>query len=72
MNEIDTAMGMEYGWIIGLVVLVVIVVLIFMAMRPKGNTPVPKYKSPMDILKKRYAKGEISKEEYEEKKRQIT
>lgn len=32
----------------------------------------PKTDSPLEILKQRYARGEISKEEYEQKKKDIT
>ncbi len=36
------------------------------------NTTTTDEESPVEILKKRYAKGEISKEDYEKMKKEIT
>jgi len=64
--------GMGWGWIIGLVVLVLIVLLIVRSIGPntEGNPPV-EAESALDVLKKRYARGEIDKEEFEEKKKDL-
>jgi putative membrane protein len=59
---------MGYGWIIGLIVLVVVIV---SAMKHKRKSTSPKYNSPQDILKTRYAKGEISKNEFNERKKNL-
>ncbi|MDP3432218.1 MAG: SHOCT domain-containing protein [Bacteroidota bacterium] len=64
-------MGYGYGWIIGLVVLVVVLALIASAMSRKKSSK-QKYNSPHDILKIWYAKGEISKDEYDERKNHIS
>ena len=64
-------MGMGFGWIIGLIVLVVIW-LIGKVVNQNSKVSLPDNKSPLDILKARYASGEISKEEYEEKMRGIS
>ncbi|MCK0191942.1 SHOCT domain-containing protein [Arenibacter sp. F20364] len=58
---------MMYGWVI---VLVVLVLGIWMYVGKNGNTLKRKQK-PMDILDERFAKGQISKEEYEEQKRML-
>lgn len=64
-----------YGWlmllmmILSLAFLAVIIVVIVWAVnrsRPGG------VESPLDILKKRYARGEITKEEYERMKQELS
>ena len=74
MEEMNNFLGMGngYGWIIGLIVLVVVIGVIVSAMTHKRKTTRPKYNSPQDILKTRYAKGEISKDEYDEKRNHIS
>ncbi len=64
-------MGMGFGWIIGLIVLIAIIWLVVRVVNQNSNLNLPNNKSPLDILKARYASGEINKEEYEEKKRGI-
>ncbi|MCX6236146.1 MAG: SHOCT domain-containing protein [Bacteroidia bacterium] len=70
MDGMNNVWGMGYGWIIGLIVLIFIIGLIVNA--NKKNLNRQKYNSPLDILKTRYARGEISKDEYDEKRRHIS
>jgi putative membrane protein len=56
-----------YTWII---VLGAIVLGINLYIR-KNKIKIDKEESPLDILKRRYANGEITKEQYEEQKRII-
>ena len=55
------------GWIMGfifLIIIIAVVLIIFFALRNKGTiTGFSGNETPLDILKKRYAKGEISKDE---------
>jgi len=65
--------GMEFGmawyWILGIVL--VVLVLGFIIRSNYHNTPESQSKSALDILKQRYARGEIDKEEFEERKNRI-
>lgn len=67
---------MHYGfggifmWIIFLIAIVLLVYFIVQTQKMKGRPPTQS-ESHMDILKKRYAKGEITKEEYERMKKDL-
>ncbi len=72
-------MGPEYFfmngmWIFPLIGITVMLVMMFF-MFGRGNfrrsDPSDHMLSPLDVLKKRYAKGEITKDEFEQMKRDI-
>ena len=67
-NMTDFGHGVGYMWIIPLAVIAVVVYLIWQnaISRRESNK-----ESPLDILKKRYPKGEITKEQYEEMKQKL-
>lgn len=64
-------MGMGWWWIIGIVVIVFIVWVVVKGLnQSSANKGIGK--SALDILKERYARGEIDKQEFEERKRDLT
>lgn len=64
--------SMGWWWIIGLVFMVIIVWVILKVMNQNknSNTRVDN-KSALDILKERYARGEIDKQEFDERKKDL-
>ena len=66
-------MNMGTGWVFDMIFLGLLIwLIIIITNRNKGNTQQSKNNSALDILKERYAKGEIGKEEFEEKKKDLT
>lgn len=65
--------GMEGWWILGIIfwvaLLVGIVLLVVWLVKTVSGRG--RQESALDILKRRYARGEITKEEFEEKKRDL-
>ena len=62
--------GMGFGGILWIAIIALIVFLVWQYLKQDKNLGNSK-NSPLEILKQRYAKGEIDKEEYEEKKRDL-
>jgi len=69
-------MGMGYGygggfmWVILLILLGVVFYFLLKDLKAKG-TDGPAVETPLDILKKRYAKGEIDKEKFDRMKKDL-
>ena len=63
--------GMGWWWIIGLFIVVAIVWMVVKAMNKNNSTNQISDKSALDILKKRYARGEIDKKEFDERKNDL-
>lgn len=74
-------MGSGMGWGAGFgglymilfwaVVIAVVVVLVKWIFGGSARTGMPSRKSALDVLKERYARGDIGREEFEQKKRDI-
>lgn len=69
----DYGWGMGFGWLLMLIfwALVIIGIIYLIKFIAASSKKEEKGETALEILKKRYAKGEISKEEFEEKKKGI-
>lgn len=65
-------MGMGWWWIIGLIIVIAVVWMVVKGMNKNNQSTNQRTgKTALDILKERYASGEIDKEEFEERKRNL-
>lgn len=66
----NSCWGMGWGmWFIPIIIILAIYFLLKNNLQPKSGT---NSESPTDILKRRYANGEITKEQFEEMKKNIS
>ena len=63
--------GGVFMWFLFLVLVAVVIFLLVRTSKLSGPAPRP-VETPLDILKKRYAKGEITKEEYNRMKQELS
>jgi putative membrane protein len=62
--------AMVVFWVL-VIMLVVLAVRWFSASGPRRDDAMPADKTPLQILQERYARGEIEKDEYEERRRTL-
>jgi len=61
----------ELMWVIWIPIFILLCVFIYRYFNNINKNKSSAYESPLDILKRRYANGEISTEEYEERKKTL-
>lgn len=61
--------GMLLFW--GMIIAAIVVLVRGFGGRPEGTETSVRHSTPLDILRTRYAKGEIDKEEFEDKRREL-
>lgn len=75
MMHWDYGSGMGFGWIFMVLFWALVILgIVYLLKLVSGGTKSEKQEeedTALDILKKRYARGDISKEEFEEKKKDI-
>lgn len=68
--------GMWFGWLFWIIILVVIVwaVVTIVNKNQKNNADgnIPRHRDALEILKERYARGEINRDQFEQMKRDLT
>jgi len=73
-NMMNFGWGGVFMWILFLIIIVVVVYFVLQGTRARGHDSSfgeTSKETPIDILKRRYARGEISKEEFEQIKRDL-
>ena len=64
--------GMGLGmWVFWIVLIVIVVALVKVAGPGSGSPPASPDKSPMDILKARFARGEIDEQEFNQRRHEL-
>ncbi|GJQ64408.1 MAG: SHOCT domain-containing protein [Melioribacteraceae bacterium] len=64
--------GMWFGWLFWIVIIGLVIFLIVRLTNQKtGSQNIQSNENPLDVLKKRYARGEITKEEFESMKKDL-
>ena len=70
-------MGWGFGWVFmllfwALIIFGIVAVVRWLIGSSTGGTGSTREKTPLDLLKERYARGEIDQEEFERKKRDLS
>ena len=71
MNTYGGGWGMGFGMLLMGVLIVIGIVVLMRSTSGSGPQSPPHSKSALDVLKERYARGEINKQEFEEKKHDV-
>ena len=62
-----------FGWFIWILIISLVLILIWNTTRERDKyIPFEKNETALDILKKRYAKGEITKDQFEQMKKDVS